>query len=384
MWHTSIRNHATDRHLTDAEWAYVAREVMNAVGLAPNSDPNAVRWAAVRHAEDHIHIVATLVHQDGATAWGWNERYKAQAAARRLERELGLYRVGPVDRTAHRYPGATEQNKTRRLGHREVARDRLRREVRAAAAATSSEDEFFQHLRSAGILVRPRHRSIDPAEVTGYSVGLPGNRASNGDTIWYGGGRLAPDLTLPRLRRRWGRPSGSRAMRRGNALSGARDAVRSAAERMAALAGDDPERAAGIAVHASDVLVALARASGRGRLSQACDRFDHAARPGGRQTVAHTLAGNSLRASARLIAALNHVDEKLLLDLIRVLARFADTLAAVRHAQDRLHQARSALAAAAELRTFASQLASSRPQQIPLPLHVDQPASAVGRHRSRR
>ena len=51
--------------------------------------------------------------------------------------------------------------------------------------------------------VRLRHDTHNPGEVTGYAVGLPGDLTADGDQIYYGGGKLAPDLTLPKLRRRW-------------------------------------------------------------------------------------------------------------------------------------------------------------------------------------
>ncbi len=53
VWHCSIRNHATDRTLTDQQWQHIAVEIMAAVGLAPHHDPHAVRWVAVRPATGH-------------------------------------------------------------------------------------------------------------------------------------------------------------------------------------------------------------------------------------------------------------------------------------------------------------------------------------------
>jgi hypothetical protein len=38
----------------------VAAEIMHRTGLAPCGDDAAVRWVAVRHAADHVHIVATI------------------------------------------------------------------------------------------------------------------------------------------------------------------------------------------------------------------------------------------------------------------------------------------------------------------------------------
>jgi len=53
-----------DRPLSGAEWAEIAAAIMDRVGPAPAGDDLAVRWVAVRHASDHIHLVATLVRQE--------------------------------------------------------------------------------------------------------------------------------------------------------------------------------------------------------------------------------------------------------------------------------------------------------------------------------
>src|SRR5689334_16401096 len=62
-----------DRVLPDAEWAQVASAIMHRTGLAPQGDDLGVRWVAVRHAADHIHIVATLARQDGTPPKVWND-----------------------------------------------------------------------------------------------------------------------------------------------------------------------------------------------------------------------------------------------------------------------------------------------------------------------
>ena len=56
--------------------------------------------------------------------------------------------------------------------------------------------------------MRLRHSVANAGEVTGYAVGLPQHTARDGGVIWYGGGKLAPDLTLPKLRARWASPAG--------------------------------------------------------------------------------------------------------------------------------------------------------------------------------
>ncbi len=93
--------------LSDDEWAQVARDVMDRTGLAPHGqDDDAVHWIAVRHAADHIHIVAMLARQDGRRPRLWNDFYRVGEACRAAEDRLGLRRTAP----------RTELPPTRRLG----------------------------------------------------------------------------------------------------------------------------------------------------------------------------------------------------------------------------------------------------------------------------
>ncbi|WP_249714705.1 relaxase/mobilization nuclease domain-containing protein [Rhizomonospora bruguierae] len=390
VWHASVRNHITDRILSDSQWAHIAAEIVAAVGIAPHGDPDAVRWVAVRHADDHIHIVATLVRQDGETVWAWNERLKAQSAARDLERRYGLYQVGPVDHTSHRRPTAAEQNKSHRRGQPEIPRDRLRREVRAAAAAAIDENDFIDRLQAAGILVRLRHSTINPDEVTGYAVGLPDHHTGAGDTVWYGGGRLAPDLTLPRLRRRWGSGSGAiphgdaqhpprpGVQRRANAFRRATAVADEGARHLMADRAGDEDDIASLAESAADVLASTARAfEGRkgGPLTDASETLDRAARDPHRRRPGHHLhpAAGQLRSMSRLISAVGRLtsddDTAAALQLVLRMSMIADNLATLREAQDRLHQARAARQAAESLRRIAaiapSISAGVRPAAVP-------------------
>jgi len=78
--------------------------------------------------------------------------------------------------------------------------------VCTAAAGARTEQELFTRLADGGVAARHRCSTVHPDEVTVYAVGLPGHTAKVGGIIWYGGGSLAADLTLPRLRRRWAGP----------------------------------------------------------------------------------------------------------------------------------------------------------------------------------
>jgi len=136
VWHLPVRAHPDDPILSDDQWGEIARQIMDHVGLAPQGDSEAVRWIAVRHADDHIHIVATLARLDGTRPKVWNDGYRIRAACRAVEERYGLFRTAPADRTAARRPKRGESEKARRHGHAEPARIVLRRHVQAATIRT--------------------------------------------------------------------------------------------------------------------------------------------------------------------------------------------------------------------------------------------------------
>lgn len=87
-------------------------------------------------------------------------------------------------------------------------RQLLRRHVRVAAAGASSLPEFLDRLRADGLLVRVRHSTVNDGQITGYAVALPDRHDQAGEPIFFGGGKLAPDLTVPRLQMRWHHAAG--------------------------------------------------------------------------------------------------------------------------------------------------------------------------------
>lgn len=360
VWHCSIRTHPDDRLLDDQQWAHIAADVMNAVGLAPHGDSRAVRWVAVRHAPDHIHIVATLVRQDRRTAWGRNDRWLAQRACRDLEERYGLHQVGPADRTAAARPTTPEIHKAARTGRREIPRDRLRRAVRHAAAAADHQDEFFHLLTEAGILTRTRTSTVNPDEITGYAVALPGHTNAAGEPIWYGGGRLAPDLTLPQLRHRWGQPGATTTpappLCQAHLYEQAAGQIRAATDRLADPHTDHQEASAA-AYAASDTLAVTAQileGDRRGPLHRAVDALDRAAREPYRRPLPRTARREGLRAMSRLLRLAGELTDDnavfAALRLILTLSMLADSLADMRDTQQRRHQARAARTAARLLR----------------------------------
>ncbi|MEU6285663.1 relaxase/mobilization nuclease domain-containing protein [Streptomyces sp. NPDC047028] len=204
VWHCSVRAAPDDPVLSDEQWGDIARRMVAATGIDPG-DGAGCRWAAVRHADDHIHIIATLVREDGRRPDHHRSGQRAQNEARRIEKELGLHQVTTGDGTAARRPTSAERHKADRQGRQRTPREELRETVRQAAAGATSEEEFFDRLASAGLLIRQR---IAPSgDRLGYTVALPGDRNKDGEPVFFSGSKLAPDLSLPRIRERWTPPA---------------------------------------------------------------------------------------------------------------------------------------------------------------------------------
>ena len=358
VWHCSMRAAPEDRMLSDAEWAQIARDVMGRTGLSPHGqDDQGVRWIAVRHGPDHIHLVAMLARQDAARVSTWNTRYRVRDACIAAEQRYGLRSTAPADRTASRGPTRAETGKAERRGLGEPPRVTLRRHVATAAATAASAEEFFARLGQAGVQVRVRYSTKNPGQVTGYSVALLGDTTRDGTAVWHGGGKLAADLSWPKLAHRWA--AGPQPVphltiqERQHLWEYAASVAGHAAAQIRAWSLTSPEAAADAAWAAGDALRVTAAALGSRILRQAADGFDRAAREQYGRIPPPTPVGNRLRQAARLISAygyLTHDKSFAPLKLIIQLAVLAEAIAQLRQTQQRAHQAQAALRAATGLR----------------------------------
>jgi hypothetical protein len=374
VWHCSMRAAPGDRMLSDDEWAAIAYEVMHRTGLSPyGQEDDAVRWIAVRHGDDHIHLVAMLARQDGGKpSLSW-ERYKVRAACLAAEQRYGLRSTAPADHTAARRPTRAENEKAARRGLEEAPRIALRRQVTTAAAAAGSEGEFFARLDQAGVLVRKRFSISNPGQVTGYSVALPGDTTKDGEPVWYGGGKLAADLSWPKLQQRWtpdraapGRPHLTLTGEERNAVwDYATRAAADATAQIRNLVWTSPAAADDAVWATSDTLHVTAAALGSRILRQAADAYDRAARPPYGRIPPPSPAGNQLRQAARLLSAFASLtgDRSMApIILITRLAALAEAVAELRDAQQHAAQAAAAHAAAEQLCTAAHPAPSAQPR----------------------
>lgn len=187
IWQCSLSIKQSEGLLPDQKWQSISKDFMQEMGM-----PDDLRWVSVRHGvsvngNDHVHIAANVVRENGALADTWNDFYRSQQVCAKLETQHNLE---PLQRTSARALSRSELKH-----HGEPERFRLERQVRAAASVATADSEFFHELEMHGIKVRPY---IQDGQVTGYSVALPEKNAQR-----FAGGKLARDLSLPRLQATW-------------------------------------------------------------------------------------------------------------------------------------------------------------------------------------
>lgn len=245
VWHCSLSLRAEEGELSDEKWAAIATDFMKEMEFDdPDSPRSPTRWVAVRHGKsanggDHVHIAASVVREDGTRVNTFNDYKRSQQACNMLEHRHGLEVLTSREtQRGTRGVKPAETERARRAGRPETVRDELARTVRACATASTTEAEFVRRLRARHVLVRPRYAKDDTGTVVGYSVAAQpttAQRAHSRTVVWYGGGRLSKDLTLPRLRDEWVHTDDSRRA--------ALDEWRAARHRHAPTAPGERERA---------------------------------------------------------------------------------------------------------------------------------------------
>ena len=243
-----------------------------------------MRWIAIRHGEDHIHLVAMLARQDGASPACRENGTGSATPAWPPSSGTGC---GPPPRPTAPRPAAVPR------GDRQSRPPRPQRAPRSRCAATSpppprppaSEQEFFARLDQAGMLVRLRYSVNNPGQVTGYAVALPGDTARNGDPSGTAAASSPPTCPGPELRQRWTRPGHPRRRAADRAKSATRCGTTPPAPPPTPRADPvlhrhrEPGRRRRCRLAAtSDTLHVAAAALGSRILRQAADAYDRAAR----------------------------------------------------------------------------------------------------------
>ncbi len=229
VFHAALSLHPDDPALSDEQWQAVASEYVDGMGFTEGGPGVGSSWVAFHHGasehgNDHIHVVVNLVREDGGWANTSFSKKESQRVRREIESRHDFLRPlhdpavsAEQQRDAQEPVGLPgyERGELRRAqvradasaGPIEPDRVYLQRVVRGAAQSASTEEEFLHAVLERGVDIEPRWEAGGRDQVVGYSVQVPVPEkvASAGadERVRYGGKKLAPDLTLPRLRTHW-------------------------------------------------------------------------------------------------------------------------------------------------------------------------------------
>ncbi|MBT2272727.1 relaxase/mobilization nuclease domain-containing protein [Rhodococcus qingshengii] len=322
VWHCSLSLSAEEGKLSHAQWNEIARDVMDRTGIAPEGDAGGCRWIAVHHGQstegnDHIHIAAVLVRQDtGRRFHPKNDFGVTRTVMRDWEDRLGLRATAINDGSAapSASRGEIEKASTRmRQGYEGLSRGeagkaakiQLRQVVTETAAMSADSEQFLSELRSQGVLVHLHCN--DEGRIDGYAVADPEDRdAKTGRPIFFGGRKLAPELSWVKLSARWSGDAALAVPETGRAhevLLSIAGVVRGSA---VAVRGRT-ESPVAVAKSVQPLLAVWARvadgAQRRGELSRAAWSFDRAGRmPKSLESPPAGEMARALRASTRQLS----------------------------------------------------------------------------------
>lgn len=205
IWHASLRVAPEDRALTDHEWADVAGEFVDRMGFGTQP------WVVVRHAEDHVHVVASRVSHVGKVWSRHNDRFKARRIAVDLEQQWGL-RPTPLRSTdATKVPETHQltQGEFKKAERTATAPERVllahRVKIAAQQAWGKGVEGFHEHLNAAGVAWRVNMAST--GRVSGYSFSRPGHLDQAGQPVWFKASQLDKSLSWRKLEDMLTRPT---------------------------------------------------------------------------------------------------------------------------------------------------------------------------------
>jgi hypothetical protein len=155
------------------------------------------------------------------------------------------------------------------------------------------QEAYFGKLRDLGVMSRVR---LSPTgEPVGYSLATVGDVNATGEPVWYSGGSLAKDLTLPKVQAKWASVRASRpippapgemsAVGRAERAAAVAEAVSAMEHATAALAAGEQVEGPGIAHAVEDMVTAVSIVGEKDRpvawRDRAADRYQRAARSSG-------------------------------------------------------------------------------------------------------
>lgn len=198
--------------LTDDQWREVSEKYLRGMGFIDNPEHPDVTWFTMTHGvsekgNPHAHMAICTTRRDGSTIDLSNSRRRAQQVRTEIIEKLDyITPLHDLTRKEHR-PGLKPytqaehkiaKKKAEQGGQLAPDRVLLQRIVRAAATQSKTEAEFINTVLShPGVRIEAtRWEPGSRDKVTGYKVGITGGVA-------FSASKLAPDLTLSKMRSKW-------------------------------------------------------------------------------------------------------------------------------------------------------------------------------------
>src|SRR5579872_6332580 len=200
VWHCSLRAAPEDRRLSDAEWARASETFLRRVGFLDDRHPQRdTPWVAVRHGDDHVHLVVSRVRFDGTVARDSFDYRRSHQAARAVEADLGLVNAGERAGRGGRLATVTiaERESAARRGvdpERAALRDTVR-DARNHCGGTRSG--FEAALDQRGVLYRANQS--ETGRMHGYSFSRPGWTDATGEQVWLAASKVGKELRWAQL-----------------------------------------------------------------------------------------------------------------------------------------------------------------------------------------
>jgi len=209
VWHCSLAVESRYGFVPDEQWEKIAHSFVEKMGFVDPDGAESSRWAAVHHGaskngNDHIHLVVSLVREDGTKANTHNDFHRAQVACRELEVEYGLPRLESQE-YGHGLAGEKPAERARAERNNMAVSEKfeLQRRLRAALASANSAEEYLRHAQDHGVHIAPSFHRGSNTEIRGYRVSM-GHGKADEKAVWYAPSKIDRTLGWPDINQRFG------------------------------------------------------------------------------------------------------------------------------------------------------------------------------------
>jgi hypothetical protein len=199
VFHVSLRLPAGEQ-LADDQWKQAALTFLKQMKfIGEDSDgfnSTDVPWVAIRHADDHIHVVACRVRFDASTVNVWHDYKRSHQAARAVEQQLGLSSPAPSADLLATVTKGERQSAARRqaVPERTLLQERI---THSRDHCDGTRKGFEAKLTELGVKFKANQAST--GKMNGYSFSVQGWRDAAGEQVWLQSSKIHKQLRWSQL-----------------------------------------------------------------------------------------------------------------------------------------------------------------------------------------